>query len=87
MSQLTQGAKFIKALKHAGNKGKTNWELSRIAIKYTSVISDLRKSGYNIYAERQYLKNGSASNTWRYYLIEEDDPRVSEINQNKPLAV
>lgn len=50
--------------------GATNWELSRVALKYTSVISELRADGYNIHAQRQRLKNGRASNTWLYTLIE-----------------
>lgn len=53
--------------------GATNWELSRVALKYTSVISELRKDGYNIVAIRQKLSNGRASNTWRYLLVDEDD--------------
>lgn len=51
--------------------GATNWELSRVALKYTSVISELRKDGYNIHAERQRLQNGRPSNTWLYTLIDE----------------
>ena len=51
--------------------GATNWELSRVALKYTSVISELRKDGYNIHAERQRLQNGRKSNTWLYTLIDE----------------
>ena len=51
--------------------GATNWELSRAALKYTSVISELRKEGHNIMAERQQLKNGRASNTWLYMLLDE----------------
>jgi len=84
---LTQEGRVLKAIKDSGNKGVENWKLSRLALKYTSVISELRKDGHNIYCERQHLKNGRASNTYKYFLIEEDDPRLSEINQNKPLAV
>ena len=32
--------------------GATDWELSRVALKYTSVISELRKDGYHISARR-----------------------------------
>ena len=53
--------------------GATNWELSRVALKYTSVVSELRKDGYNIIAVRQKLMNGKASNTWLYLLVDEDD--------------
>lgn len=48
--------------------GAFNFELSRLALKYTSVISSLRKDGHRIVADRQYLKNGKPSNTWKYRL-------------------
>ena len=83
----TQAGRVLEAIRKSGNKGVENWKLSRIALKYTSVISDLRKDGHNIYAERQVLRNGRVSNTYKYFLIEDDDPRLSEINQNKPVAV
>lgn len=51
-------------------QGAFNYELSRVALKYTSVISELRKDGYIITAERQTLKNGRSANTWRYYCNE-----------------
>lgn len=50
-------------------RGAFNFELSRISLKYTSTISELRKDGHEIIAERQYNTNGKASDTWRYYLI------------------
>lgn len=68
---LTQQSKVLRAIRDSGSYGVENWKLSRIALKYTSVISDLRKDGYNIVAERQKLKNGRASGTWKYYLNEE----------------
>lgn len=63
---LTQEGKILAMIKRPG--GAYNFELSRFALKYTSVISELRKDGHNIVADRQYLKNGKASNTWRYRL-------------------
>lgn len=63
---LTQEGKILALIKRPG--GAYNYELSRFALKYTSVISELRKNGHNIVADRQYLKNGKASNTWRYRL-------------------
>ena len=63
----TQEGKVLNLIKRPG--GAFNFELSRIALKYTSVISSLRQDGHNIVAERQYLKNGKPSNTWKYYLI------------------
>ena len=61
---LTQEGKILAMIKRPG--GAYNFELSRFALKYTSVISELRKDGHDIVADRQYLKNGRASNTWRY---------------------
>lgn len=61
---LTQEGKILAMIKRPG--GAYNFELSRFALKYTSVISELRKDGHDIVADRQYLKNGKASNTWRY---------------------
>lgn len=63
---LTQEGKILAMIQRPG--GAYNFELSRFALKYTSVISELRKDGYDIVADRQYLKNGKASNTWRYRL-------------------
>lgn len=65
---VTQEGRVLAMVKRKG--GATNWELSRIALKYTSVISALRSDGHNIVAERQTLRNGKASNTWRYYCYE-----------------
>lgn len=66
MKGVTQEGKVLALIKRPG--GAYNFELSRIALKYTSVISALRKDGHDIIAERQYLKNGRASNTYRYRL-------------------
>lgn len=63
---LTQEGRILAMIKRPG--GAYNFELSRFALKYTSVISALRKDGHRIVADRQYLKNGKASNTWRYRL-------------------
>lgn len=63
---LTQEGKVLALIQRPG--GAYNFELSRVALKYTSVISELRKDGHDIIAERQYLKNGRASNTYRYRL-------------------
>lgn len=60
----TQEGKVLAMIKRPG--GAFNFELSRIALKYTSVISELRKDGHGITAHRQYLKNGRASNTYLY---------------------
>ena len=63
---VTQEVRVLQMIKRKG--GAYNYELSRIALKYTSVISSLRQDGHNIIAERQTLKNGRASGTWKYRL-------------------
>ena len=66
--KLTQEQKILRTLIKADTFGVTNYELSKLALKYTSVISDLRKNGHNIICVRDRLPNGRASNTYRYYL-------------------
>lgn len=61
---LTQEGKILSLIERPG--GAFNFELSRYALKYTSVISELRKDGHIIIAERQILKNGKKSNTFLY---------------------
>ena len=61
---LTQEGKILAMIERPG--GAFNFELSRYALKYTSVISELRKDGHIIIAERQILKNGKKSNTFLY---------------------
>lgn len=61
---LSQHGRVLAMIKRPG--GAYNFELSRFALKYTSVISDLRKEGHNIVADRQYNKHGKPTNTWRY---------------------
>lgn len=61
---VTQAGKILNAINQPG--GAYNWQLSRIALKYTSVISDLRKDGHDIEAIRQYNKHGKATDTWLY---------------------
>lgn len=61
----SQRQKVLDAIK-AGN-GVTNKQLSLIALKYTSVISDLRKDGHSILAVRQQRADGSMGFTFRYY--------------------
>lgn len=63
---VTQEGKVLALIQRPG--GAYNFELSRVALKYTSVISELRKEGHRIIAERQYLRNGKATNTYRYRL-------------------
>jgi hypothetical protein len=68
MKGFTQEGKILALIKRP--QGAYNYELSRFALKYTSVISALRKDGHNIPSpERMYLKNGKPSNTYRYRII------------------
>ncbi len=69
MKGVTQEGKVLSLIKRS--TGAYNFELSRVALKYTSVVSSLRKDGHEIVAERQYLKNGKASNTFKYHIIGE----------------
>lgn len=69
MDSLTQETKILNRIKSNGKKGAANWELSRIALCYTKVISNLRKDGYNIITSREF-KNGRATGTFRYSLEE-----------------
>ena len=71
--KLTQEQRVLRALIKADTFGLTNYELSKLALKYTSVISDLRKNGHNIICVRDRLPNGRASNTYRYYLSKVKD--------------
>lgn len=71
--KLTQEQKILRALIKADTFGLTNYDLSRLALKYTSVISDLRKEGHNIVCVREKLPNGRSSNTYRYYLSKVKD--------------
>lgn len=65
---LSQTGRILKLIKQGG---VANFELSRISLKYSSRISELRQEGHKIIAIRQVLPNGHASNVWRYYLKED----------------
>jgi hypothetical protein len=64
----TQETRIYNLIKNSGSFGVENYKLSRIALSYTKVISNLREDGHNIYGERQRLPNGRYSGTWKYYL-------------------
>ena len=72
MTKLTQQSSILHALKK-NPKGVPNYKLASYALKYTSVISDLRKDGHDIRAERVY-NHGKATGTWLYRLVDEDAP-------------
>lgn len=65
----TQTGRVLAMLKRAGSRGVFNYELTKISLQYTGRIFALRNEGHNILCERQYLKNGRASNTFKYTLI------------------
>lgn len=73
MSELSQEARLLKMLWKAGSRGVPNYEFPKHKIlRYSARIGDLRKAGYNIACERDYLPNGRATGVFRYYIIEED---------------
>lgn len=63
---VTQEGRVLAMIKRPG--GAFNFELSRIALKYTSVISALRKDGHEIVCEPTYNKKGNRTNTFLYRL-------------------
>ncbi len=67
---ITQEGRMLEALKKHRVHGVTNYELSRIALCYTKVVSNLREDGHNIYCERQMVR-GRYTGTYRYYLNSE----------------
>lgn len=64
---MSQTGRILKLLKDRGQWGAYNYELSKIALKYTNRISELRKEGNNILTER--ISQG----TFRYILIGENN--------------
>ena len=71
--KLSQEDRVLRTLIKADTFGVTNYQLSKQALKYTSVVSRLRKDGHNIVCVRERLPNGRASNTYRYYLSKVKD--------------
>lgn len=68
---MSQTDNIIKLLRKRPKMGATNWELSQISLKYSSRIAEARADGVHIQAVRTFLPNGRATNTWKYYLIED----------------
>lgn len=67
-----QTSKMLKMLKRAGSRGIENYKFAKAGmLRYSSVVSDLRNDGYDIFVERVYLPNGRATNIYRYFLLEE----------------
>jgi hypothetical protein len=61
----SQCKKMLELLQARGNQGATNFELSRMALKYTSRISDLRQQGWRIHGTCESVSKG----VWRYHLL------------------
>lgn len=75
MSELSQHARILKMLRHAGSKGVANWEFPQARIlRLSARIQELRAEGHDIIVERDYLPNGRATNVFRYILVE-DTPK------------
>lgn len=73
MNTESQHSRIIKMLRKAPKRGVPNWRFPAAGILgYTARMSELRKDGYNILVERQKLPNGLMSNTYHYFLIEDD---------------
>lgn len=70
MDSTSQSSRIIKTLRKNNKFGTTNYDLSRISLKYSSRIAELRQEGFNIVAERVFRK-GRWTGTWLYYLVEE----------------
>lgn len=72
---LSQEARIIHELKKAGQRGLPNYRFPQMGIlRYSARIGDLRKEGYQIVAERQYL-HGRWSGVWIYRLLSETPNR------------
>lgn len=69
LKNKTQHGRVLEMIKRPG--GAFNFELSRISLRYGGTIFELRKDGHDIVTERQYLKNGKASNTFLYRIAGE----------------
>lgn len=71
---LSQEQQIIRLLQKAGSKGVPNYMFPRYRIlRLSARLGELRKQGFNIKAERQYLPNGRATSVWNYILLEGED--------------
>lgn len=68
-----QNNKILAWLKQRGNQGVTNAELSTVALKYTSRISDLRQSGNDI---RCYSEGGGVYRYHFYGTVQKGQSRL-----------
>jgi hypothetical protein len=76
MSRLdNQCAKILKFLKDRGQQGAYNWELCRIALKYTGRVSDLRQLGHRI----RCIAEDPAAGLYRYRYLGRLKPGESQL--------
>lgn len=74
-----QCARIIEFLKERGNEGATSRELSEIALKYTSRISDLRDVGWRIHCTCENATRG----IYRYHLLGRNASKRRELFDEK----
>ena len=71
---ISQTSRILRELKTHPN-GIENWKMPRMGIlSYTKRIQELRESGHEIVAERQYMR-GRATGTWIYRLAGQESKR------------
>ena len=82
MSDTTsQATKIYRLIKTNNKHGVANYDLSKISLKYSSRISELRADGHNIYCER-VRRNGKATGTFLYYLNDEPMEMIPEVKKH-----
>jgi hypothetical protein len=64
--------KILDALRHAGNIGLTNVQLSKIGVRYGGHLGDLYKRGYVV--DKENLGDG----VYNYILVSEPEEEVIE---------
>lgn len=70
----SQHAKIIRMLRASKRKGVANYQFPEARIlNYKARVHELRRDGWIIDIQRQYLPNGRATNVFWYHLIEEED--------------
>lgn len=74
MQTISQETMILRALKRAGRKGLTTWQMIQICpANYRARVVDLRNEGYTITSHRQYLPNGRYAGYFRFFLVDETE--------------
>lgn len=60
---MNQTEKIINLLEKRGKRGASNYELNKIAFRYSARLHELRKEGYKIKA--QHIKDS----LWKFELV------------------